>query len=248
MSIPSEIIPRKVKWIYTTIDGIPDIIFEREGIPKADSNQPHYMRRYSPHSLSEAFRAMGCHQPLSGAMADWMFEFLRKCPMSQLSIILGGGTNNIFNNQRTYSKSGQFIILTRMQFHRLACASLHVHQFRKIRYSVDFRLALDFMEDRRFFILLLSGAPGTGKSTIASLIASRMSVNHILSTDSIRHAMRTFYPQDKYPILYKSTYECGDVIDPLHELPEKERVCFSFERFFFLINKNHMKISSSKFL
>lgn len=234
---------RNVIWIYTTVDGVPDIIFENEEIPAVDQNQPHFMRRYSPNTLSEAFRSMGCQQPLSGSLSDWMFNFLRHCPLDQLSIILGSGSETLFENKRTYSQLGAYVVLTRMQFHRLACASLHVHQFRKIRYSVDFRLVLDFMEDRRFFIILLCGAPGTGKSTIASLLASRMSVNHILSTDSIRHAMRTFYPKEKYPILYKSTYECGDVVDPNHELSETERVCIQFFNQFVLIFVNSKKLT-----
>jgi pantothenate kinase-related protein Tda10 len=48
------------------------------------------------------------------------------------------------------------------------CAALQAHQFRKLQYCPDFRLTFNFIEERRFFIVLLSGAPGTGKSTIAS--------------------------------------------------------------------------------
>ena len=210
------------------VDGMPDIIFEHEKQPEIDTNQPHFMRPYTSLSLSIIFRAMGCTTPLNTCVADWIFNFLQNCPVQYVAQILGCNLD-IFRNQRTHSRG--FLVLTRMQFHRLVCAALHVHMFRKIRYCVDFRLALDFTENRRFFIVLLSGAPGTGKSTIASLIASRMNVEHILSTDSIRHAMRTFYPQKDYPILYKSTFECGDLIDPDHKMTEEERVCHCFFSF-----------------
>ncbi|OHT04297.1 hypothetical protein TRFO_28236 [Tritrichomonas foetus] len=220
-------LPRNINSIYTMIDGMPDIIFEHEQRPVIDPNQPHFMRRYTSQSLSNTIRAMGCQAPLNNSMAEWIFSFLQNCPGPEAAQILGS-SSDIFRNLRTYSRG--FLVLTRMQFHRLVCAALHVHMFRKVRYCVDFRLALDFTENRRFFIVLLSGAPGTGKSTIASLIASRMSVEHILSTDSIRHAMRTFYPQKDYPILYKSTYECGDLVDPDHTMSEEERVCFKMTR------------------
>jgi hypothetical protein len=35
--------------------------------------------------------------------------------------------------------------------------------------------------------------------------------------------MRTFYPAADFPILYKSTYECGDLVDSAGELPADER-------------------------
>jgi 2-phosphoglycerate kinase len=35
--------------------------------------------------------------------------------------------------------------------------------------------------------------------------------------------MRTFYPAADFPILYKSTYDWGDLVDPVDELPEDER-------------------------
>ncbi|KAH0788340.1 P-loop NTPase domain-containing protein LPA1 2-like [Histomonas meleagridis] len=222
--ISQEKTPREINVIYTKVDYMPDIVFENETVPIPNTSLPQYMRPYTPELLAQIFKVMGCQTPLNVSLAEWVFTFLRCCQPDQAAIILGTGYSNIFANPRSYSHG--FLVLTRLQFHRLVVAALHVHQYKKIRYAVDFRLALDFFEDRRFFIVLLSGAPGTGKSTIASLLASRLPCNYILSTDSVRHAMRSFYSQEEYPILYKSTYECGDLIDPEHQLPEKERVCF----------------------
>ena len=235
---------RNIDYIYLLIDGTRDIVFESEGIPNIEPNAPRFLRRYRESTISDVFRAMGCQLPLNQSMADWMFRFLRECPPPFVAQILGT-TETFFESSKNYSAENRYVILSRNQFHRLVCASLHVHQFRKIRYCVDFRLALDFLEDRRFFILLLSGAPGTGKSTMASLIASRMSVNHILSTDSVRHTMRTFYPQDKYPVLYKSTYECGDLVDPEHKLPYDERCVKGYLAQSELVGVELMKIIES---
>ena len=235
---------RDIDYIYLLIDGSCDIVFENEPIVKLEPNAPRFLQRYSESKISDVFRAMGCQLPLNQSMADWMFRFLREATPPVVSQILGAPPT-FFEDSKNYNKQNRYVVLSRNQFHRLVCTSLHVHQFRKIRYCVDFRLALDFLEDRRFFILLLSGAPGTGKSTMASLIASRMSVNHILSTDSIRHTMRTFYPKDKYPVLYKSTYECGDLIDPDHELPHDDRCVKGYLAQSELVGVELMKIIES---
>lgn len=225
---------REIKTIYTLVDGYPEILFKNDPVLIHDPNQRNFFRPYTRTQIANVFRIMGCQMPLDVSMSDWIFSFLERSTDEQAKQLLNTD-KNIFSDKRFTSYTRQYIILTRNEFHRLVCASLYVHQFRKIRYSVDFRLALDFIEERRFFIILLSGAPGTGKSTIASLLASRMSVSHIISTDSIRHAMRTIYPKNKYPILHCSTYECGDIVDPEHKLPEEERVCILLLRVLRLI-------------
>lgn len=214
---------RNIESIYTIVDGYPDIIFSQENIIVFNRDLPRFMQRYTPLKLSTVFKAIGCQTPLNQSLSEWIFRFLRSAPEDVANKILGIEDKNIFNEPRYYPPNKNYIILSRIQFHRLVSASLFIHKFRKMRYSVDFRLALDFIEERRFFIILLSGAPGTGKSTIASLIASSMSVSHILSTDSIRHSMRGKYPKEKYPILHCSTYECGDIVDPHHLLSDEER-------------------------
>lgn len=54
--------------------------------------------------------------------------------------------------------------------------------------------------------VLLAGTSGTGKSTLASLLAARLGVTTILSTDSIRHMMRGFTSEAASPLLWASTY------------------------------------------
>ncbi len=57
--------------------------------------------------------------------------------------------------------------------------------------------------------MLLAGTSGTGKSTLAGLLAARLGISTVLSTDSVRHMLRSFTPQNANPLLWASTYEVG---------------------------------------
>jgi deoxyadenosine/deoxycytidine kinase len=58
----------------------------------------------------------------------------------------------------------------------------------------------------------LAGTSGTGKSTLASLLGSRMGISTVLSSDTIRHIMRNFVSKDENPILFASTYETSEFV------------------------------------
>lgn len=83
----------------------------------------------------------------------------------------------------------------------------------------DFRIACDVISKRRSVIVLLGGASGTGKSTLSSLLASRLGISSMLSTDSIRHILRNIIPREQLPILFCSTYEAGNFVDPTNLSP-----------------------------
>ena len=57
--------------------------------------------------------------------------------------------------------------------------------------------------------MLLAGTSGTGKSTLSSLLGSRLGISTVLSTDTIRHVMRNFVAKEDDPIIFASTYETG---------------------------------------
>jgi 2-phosphoglycerate kinase len=44
---------------------------------------------------------------------------------------------------------------------------------------------------------------------------SRLGITNLISTDSIRHMMRSFVDEKKNPLLYASTYHAGDCLDPV---------------------------------
>ena len=62
--------------------------------------------------------------------------------------------------------------------------------------------------------VLLAGTSGTGKSTLAGLLAVRLGISTVLSTDSVRHMLRSFTPQAANPLLWASTYEVRAFASP----------------------------------
>ena len=67
-------------------------------------------------------------------------------------------------------------------------------------------------------VLLVGGATGTGKSTVATEIAHRLGITRVTSTDFIRQTMRAFFSHEFMPAIHYSSFEAGDVV-PLADDP-----------------------------
>ncbi|MBX3139411.1 MAG: hypothetical protein KF875_01505 [Trueperaceae bacterium] len=59
----------------------------------------------------------------------------------------------------------------------------------------------------RPILVLFGGAPGVGKSAIASEVGYRLGIPRIVSTDSVRQALRSLIGPELSPILHSSTYD-----------------------------------------
>lgn len=55
-------------------------------------------------------------------------------------------------------------------------------------------------------IVLVGGAPGVGKSTIAAELAYRLGIGRLVSTDSVREALRSLISPELSPVLHASTF------------------------------------------
>jgi 2-phosphoglycerate kinase len=66
-------------------------------------------------------------------------------------------------------------------------------------------------------IVLVGGAPGTGKSTIAAQVAHRLGITRIVSTDVVRQVMRGVIASDVLPQIHVSSFDAGQLI--LHGEP-----------------------------
>jgi 2-phosphoglycerate kinase len=56
-------------------------------------------------------------------------------------------------------------------------------------------------------IVLIGGATGTGKSTVATEVAYRLGITRVTSTDFVRQTMRAFLAQDFMPSIHYSSFE-----------------------------------------
>ena len=68
-------------------------------------------------------------------------------------------------------------------------------------------------------VILVGGATGTGKSTVATEIAYRLGITRVTSTDFVRQTMRAFFSDEFMPAIHYSSFEAGDAYpdadDPL---------------------------------
>ncbi len=74
------------------------------------------------------------------------------------------------------------------------------------------------MTDRPL-VILIGGATGTGKSTVATEIAYKLGITRLTSTDSIRQTLRAFFSHEFMPTIHYSSFSAGEAIpdadDPL---------------------------------
>jgi 2-phosphoglycerate kinase len=66
----------------------------------------------------------------------------------------------------------------------------------------------------RPLIIALGGAPGVGKSTLATLLAGRMGISRVIATDAIRNVIRAFFSHEFMPVVHYSSFEVGTTVDP----------------------------------
>ena len=104
------------------------------------------------------------------------------------------------------------VFLTRNQFQEIIRIALTVFGYNRANRVRDFQIACSIQERKRPLIILFGGTSGTGKSTLASLIASRLGITKVLSTDNIRHMLRAFISKEEEPVLFASTYHAGEAL------------------------------------
>lgn len=69
----------------------------------------------------------------------------------------------------------------------------------------------DFLHSGRPLLLLIGGAAGVGKSTIATEVGHRFGIVRTQSTDMLREVMRMMTPQRLSPVLHASSYNAWKV-------------------------------------
>jgi 2-phosphoglycerate kinase len=85
------------------------------------------------------------------------------------------------------------------------------------RYEMWHGLAV---EDRPV-IILIGGATGVGKSTVATELAHTLGITRIISTDTVRQVMRAFFSAQLMPAIHYSSFDADQAIrmplDPMQD-------------------------------
>ncbi|MGH2732127.1 MAG: AAA family ATPase [Actinomycetota bacterium] len=61
-------------------------------------------------------------------------------------------------------------------------------------------------------VILLGGATGVGKSTVATQLATRLGITRVISTDAIREVLRAAFSEEVMPVLYVSSFNADTAL------------------------------------
>jgi 2-phosphoglycerate kinase len=66
-------------------------------------------------------------------------------------------------------------------------------------------------------IILIGGATGTGKSTVATEVAYRLGITRVTSTDFVRQTMRALFTPEFLPAIHTSSFDAGKALPSAQE-------------------------------
>ncbi len=71
-------------------------------------------------------------------------------------------------------------------------------------------------------IILIGGATGTGKSTLATQLAHRLGITRVVSTDAVREVLRSAFTEQMFPTLYASSFDADKAVrQPMPQSADK---------------------------
>ncbi|KAF7051779.1 hypothetical protein CFC21_059981 [Triticum aestivum] len=115
------------------------------------------------------------------------------------------------------------VLIPRDLFLHLVCQALALYKYLAPNQRNHLTLACRIRERKESVTVLLCGTTGCGKSTLSTLLGSRLGITTVVSTDSIRHMMRSFVDEKENPLLWASTYHAGECLDPVAVSEAKAR-------------------------
>ncbi|KAJ0238815.1 hypothetical protein HA466_0239670 [Hirschfeldia incana] len=183
--------------------------------------------RYTRPVLHSTLQLMVCKARHAFKISRRVFELIR----SEGSLILSPshGKESVFDktNDTTddvdKSRSKPFemhkrrttVVVPREIFVNVVCDALAEYKYVGHDQRADLILACKIRERKESVTVLLCGTSGCGKSTLSALLGSRLGITTVVSTDSIRHMMRSFVDEKQDPLLWASTYHAGEYLDPV---------------------------------
>ena len=105
----------------------------------------------------------------------------------------------------------------------VSAAELHELTIEVLRDEVGERYAASFAKWQLVtqldtpLIVLVGGATGVGKSTIATMLANRLGITRVIPTDAVREVMRSMFTAELFPTLHTSSFDAARLVR--HPLP-----------------------------
>ncbi|XP_010456724.1 PREDICTED: P-loop NTPase domain-containing protein LPA1 homolog 1-like isoform X1 [Camelina sativa] len=193
--------------------------------------------RYTRPVLQSTLQLMGCKARHAFKISRRVFELIRsegslilspshgKCSVFDKTSddVATSAVNSLATDDDDKSKSKPFemykrrttVVVSREIFVNVVCDALAEYKYVGHDQRADLILACRIRERKESVTVLLCGTSGCGKSTLSALLGSRLGITTVVSTDSIRHMMRSFVDEKQNPLLWASTYHAGEYLDPV---------------------------------
>lgn len=90
--------------------------------------------------------------------------------------------------------------------------------YRYLRFIVSpeaarrYLVMVNYLRREQPILIMIGGAPGTGKSALATELAQRLEIVRTQSTDLLREVMRMMIPERLLPVLHKSSYDAWQAL------------------------------------
>ncbi|XP_065865839.1 P-loop NTPase domain-containing protein LPA1 homolog 1 [Euphorbia lathyris] len=181
--------------------------------------------RYTRPVLQSTLQLMGCKARHAFKVSQRVFEQMRSQSLTDAPLLKDVVVSGVdvskrkeWKDYRSLSfelyKRRTTVIVRRETFLNVVCDSLTEYKYVGPNQRADFVLACRIRERKESVTVLLCGTSGCGKSTLSALLGSRLGITTVISTDSIRHMMRSFVDEKQNPLLWSSTYHAGEFLDP----------------------------------
>ncbi|KAG6969527.1 hypothetical protein JG688_00005269 [Phytophthora aleatoria] len=171
---------------------------------------------FTRYRLQETLMLMGCRPKDAVIVTKEVFAVFNKHLSRESNSSSGSLYSNNSDDDEDKEREEQKlpIPLPWHLLHQCIYSSLARLDYVKPHHLLDFEVAKEITQRNQSFAVLLGGTSGTGKSTLASLLAARLRLTTVLPTDSVRHVLRSFTSKEENPCAFVSTYQAGDALSP----------------------------------